>query len=165
MKKFIVGALVLISFALGWFVFDRFLILTPIETSAKLNNFFDRKTDLGNIPMSQGIARLSFNYKNTTGKPMNLTQLFTTCMCTKAKLIVNGQSSSFAGMQGHQGGLAPINPNMMLNPGEAMTVEVEFDPNAHGPEGVGPITRSVILETDSTVEPKVEFVFTGTVTR
>ena len=116
--------------------------------------------ELGEIPMSAGIAQLGFTFKNTSDTPLDLQQLYTTCMCTKAKIITQAGQSAFAGMQGHTGGLKPIDPNLQLQPGEEAVVLVEFDPNAHGPDAVGPITRSVILETN---QADAEFMFSGVV--
>lgn len=119
------------------------------------------RQELGEIPMSQGNTQLAFQIKNTTVSVLDLQQLYTTCMCTKAKLITAAGQSSFAGMQGHTSGLMPIDPNLQLQPGEEAVLLVDFDPNAHGPQGVGPITRSVILETN---QQPMEFTFTGVVT-
>jgi hypothetical protein len=33
-----------------------------------------------------------------------------------------------------------------LEPNQEASIEVEYDPNAHGPSGVGRIERSVIIE-------------------
>ena len=123
---------------------------------------YDKRQDLGTIPMSQGVKKLAFAYKNATDQPLKLSNLYTTCMCTKAKIKLGDKNTVFAGMKGHTAGLMPINPDITLEPGQEMVIDVEFDPNAHGPKGVGPITRSVIIETDG---EKLEFMFSGTVTR
>ena len=49
------------------------------------------------------------------------------------------------GMEGHGGPIPTINEELPAN--QEVQVEVMFDPAAHGPAGVGPITRNVILET------------------
>ena len=121
--------------------------------------------DLGEIPMSEGIKKVTYSYTNYSEETFQLNNLYTTCMCTKAKISINGTQSSFAGMKGHSAGLKPINPNMTLKPGETVTVFAEFDPNAHGPEATGPITRSILLDTNSNELPQIEFKFSGVVTK
>lgn len=121
-----------------------------------------RDEELGEISMADGVKEISFIYKNTSDKDININELYTSCMCTKAKIIIGDNQSVFAGMKGHKSGLTPINPNMALEPGEVAKLVVEFDPNAHGPDGVGAMTRTVFLETDSQ-EQQIKFNFSGVV--
>jgi hypothetical protein len=67
-------------------------------------------------------------------------------MCTEATLI-NGQSRKGPfGMPGH-GGLSSF-ANQEIKAGGSVTVEVEVDPAAHGPQGTGPAKKAVYIETD-----------------
>jgi len=115
--------------------------------------------------MKNGIREISFRFSNTTEVPIRITSLSTTCMCTKAKLVIDGKESFLAGMPGGHGGIGPINPRMVLQPGQTANVLALYDPNAHGPNATGPITRSVIVETDSLKIPKLEFTFSGVVVK
>jgi hypothetical protein len=121
------------------------------------------RQDLGEVSMAEGNRQLAYRYVNNTRQPLKITELFTSCMCTVAKLEVSGESSAYAGMKGHQGRLGPINPNLVLQPNQEALIWVNFDPNAHGPQGTGPFTRSVILTTDNPATPTLEFTFIGTV--
>lgn len=131
-------------------------LVTQIEES--------KDQELGEISMTDGVKKISFKYKNTLEKSIILNNLYTSCMCTKAKLIVGDQQSVFAGMKGHKSGLKPIDPNMILDPGEVVEIFVEFDPNAHGPEAVGPMTRTVYLGIDGQEQP-LKFNFSGDVVK
>lgn len=131
-------------------------------TGSRNQSLENRDQELGEISMADGVKEISFIYKNTSGKDINLNELYTSCMCTKAKIIVGENQSGFAGMKGHKSGLKPINPNMTLKPGEVAQLAVEYDPNAHGPDGVGPMTRTVYLGTDSQ-EQQIKFNFSGVV--
>lgn len=99
--------------------------------------------DFGTISMKNGNVRTSFKVKNTTPQTVIVTKLYTTCMCTKATFKLAGRINGPFGMLGH-GSAASFQE--ILEPNQEADVEVEYDPNAHGPSGVGTIERSVILE-------------------
>lgn len=99
--------------------------------------------DFGTISMKDGKVKTTFKVKNPTPEALNLSRLYTTCMCTQAKLIINGATEGPFGMPGH--GSIPTFEEK-LEPNQEAEIEVEYDPNAHGPSGVGRIERSVIVE-------------------
>ncbi len=65
-------------------------------------------------------------------------------MCTKASLTQGDIRVGPFGMPSH-GGIVPI--TVEIASGAEAIVEAVFDPAAHGPAGVGPISRDVYLET------------------
>jgi hypothetical protein len=99
--------------------------------------------ELGNVPINGGLVVKEYEIKNTTDREVNLKKIVTSCMCTKAAFEVAGQKTKFFGMEG----MGDRNPgvNVKIGPGQSGKVEVRFDPAAHGPQGVGPIDRSVYL--------------------
>lgn len=99
--------------------------------------------DFGTISMKDGKVKTTFKVKNPTAEALTLSKLYTTCMCTEAKLVVNGSTEGPFGMPGH--GSIPTF-EQKLEPNQEADIEVEYDPNAHGPSGVGRIERSVIVE-------------------
>jgi len=100
--------------------------------------------DFGTIQMNNGKVSRVFNIKNTGTEDILLERVTTSCMCTVA-YIVNGENKKGPfGMPGH-GGLVP-KANYTIKAGEAVVIEAVFDPNAHGPAGVGLIERVVQLE-------------------
>lgn len=99
--------------------------------------------DFGEISMANGKVSHKFNVKNVGSSGALLTKLYTSCMCTTAELLMADQSYGPFGMPGH--GFSP-KMNVALDVGEEVGVEVIFDPNAHGPAGVGRIDRKIYLE-------------------
>ncbi|MBI4022203.1 MAG: DUF1573 domain-containing protein [Candidatus Andersenbacteria bacterium] len=99
--------------------------------------------DFGSVSMAAGTVRHSFTITNTASEPVSISTVFTSCMCTSATLKVNDQTLGPYGMPGH-GPRQKINET--IDPREAAAVEVEFDPAAHGPAGVGRIQRTVTIE-------------------
>ena len=63
-------------------------------------------------------------------------------MCTEASLLVGGERLGPFGMQGH--GYSP-RVNRLIQPGEEAVVEAVFDPQAHGPAGIGRNDRVVSI--------------------
>lgn len=99
--------------------------------------------DFGTISMKNGKVTTTFKIQNPTAETLTLSKLYTTCMCTEAKLLVNGISQGPFGMQGH--GFVPTF-EQKLEPNQEGEIEVIYDPNAHGPAGVGQIEREIMLE-------------------
>ena len=91
--------------------------------------------------------------------PVTVRKLSTSCMCTTASLINGSRRVGPYGMPGH-GAIPTISET--IAPGQEVTVEVVFDPAAHGPAGVGPVNRAVYVE-DST-GAVLQLTFTATVT-
>jgi hypothetical protein len=120
--------------------------------------------DFGDIPMSKGVTTKSVSLKNDTDAPVTITSMQTSCMCTSAQIIhSNGSKSGIKSMVGHGGGTATLSET--IEAGEVATLLVNYNPNAHGPNATGPITRNVDLETNSQTQPKIKLTFSGNVVK
>ncbi|HEY4526440.1 MAG TPA: DUF1573 domain-containing protein [Candidatus Paceibacterota bacterium] len=99
--------------------------------------------DFGTISMKNGLVEKLFTITNPTNQDVRIESVTTSCMCTNA-YIVNGASRRGPfGMLGH-GGSVP-KANELIKAGETRQIAVVYDPNAHGPAGVGQIDRFVYL--------------------
>lgn len=98
--------------------------------------------DFGNVSMKNGKVRYSYPVRNESGAPALVEQIFTSCMCTEASLLIGGERLGPFGMQGH--GYTP-RLNRVIPAGQEAVVEAVFDPNAHGPAGVGRNDRAVSI--------------------
>lgn len=118
--------------------------------------------DLGNVPINGGLVTKEYELKNDTESTMKLGNIVTSCMCTQAKVSVGDKESRFFGME-HPG---DRNPSLgyEINPGETAKVTVNFDPAAHGPQGVGPFDRVVELTFNEPSGVK-KLTFSGTVVK
>ncbi|MBI5221535.1 MAG: DUF1573 domain-containing protein [Candidatus Magasanikbacteria bacterium] len=117
--------------------------------------------DFGTVPMGNGKVSHSFKLKNDGESALLINKVYTSCMCTNANVISASGTSGPFGMPGHGGAISKA--NVTINPGEEFSVEAVFDPAAHGPAGVGLAQRSIFLETNSTISPKVELRFRANV--
>lgn len=105
----------------------------------------DASHDWGNINIEGGLATYTFPFQNDSDEEMLIKTASTTCMCTTAEIeLESGETSPEFGMHG------TTDWNQIIAPGEKFDVNVAFDPMAHGPDAVGPITRSVFIETSAT---------------
>ncbi|MEK7651823.1 MAG: DUF1573 domain-containing protein [Patescibacteria group bacterium] len=99
--------------------------------------------DFGTISMKNGKVTKSFKISNTENTPVMVKKVYTSCMCTDALLRIGSQSFGPYGMLSH--GFAP-EVNQAIQPNQEATIDVTFDPNAHGPSGIGVIERVVSVE-------------------
>lgn len=102
------------------------------------------RLDFGDVAMSDGLVKRTIKIENTGDADLKITQMFTSCMCTTVALEVGGEKGPAFGMPGH-GGNAPAFWSATIKPGESGNLEIVFDPNAHGPDAVGPVTRNITI--------------------
>lgn len=104
--------------------------------------------DFGKISMKNGNVSKVFEITNPTSQAIKVPKVSTSCMCTNAYILnPNGTKGGPFGMPGHGG--AVRSANAVVKPGETLTIEVVYDPNAHGPAGVGKIERAVFVEDEN----------------
>jgi len=108
--------------------------------------------DFGMISMREGIVDQTYSLKNGSDQPRTLQKIQTSCMCTVAEIA--GQSYGM-----HGSGQAGI----VIQPGERADMVIRFDPNAHGPDATGPVTREIYLASDDTAYPQTKIRFKGNV--
>ena len=100
--------------------------------------------DFGKISMKNGNVSKEFLITNVSGADVTLAKVLTSCMCTSAFIVKpDGSVKGPFGMAGHGGAVPPANE--IIKTGENRIIRVIFNPNAHGPAGVGKIDRFIIL--------------------
>lgn len=117
----------------------------------------ETKHDWGTIPLNGGDVEKNFLIKNSGSGPLQLANIKTSCMCTEAQVIINGNESPYFGMHPNSSWLGE------LTPGQEAKLRVTFDPAFHGPQGVGQITRVVTVQTNDQNQPELEFILTADV--
>jgi hypothetical protein len=106
--------------------------------------------------MAAGHVSHRYRIRNTGTEPLQIDRIYTSCMCTRATLTTSsGRSFGPFGMPGH-GFVAPA--NAPLAPGQEASVDIVFDPAAHGPSGVGRIERAIMLESAQARPLELRFV-------
>jgi len=151
----IVGILGLIAFvALVGPSSETHSELIPSVLSAETDSY-----DFGPVPINGGLVRHSYILKNSTSEPVVISKMYTSCMCTEASIHIGDEIFGPYGMPGH--GFMP-SIDRILEPNTETSVDVVFDPAAHGPAGIGPIGRVVVVEDET--GGRVEFRFNAVVT-
>lgn len=99
--------------------------------------------DFGTISMKNGNVTKDFTVTNSTDKDIFVPSLVTSCMCTKAFIVEpDGGTKGPFGMPSM--GYVPAS-NETIKAGESRIIRAVYDPNAHGPAGVGQINRTITL--------------------
>jgi hypothetical protein len=118
--------------------------------------------DLGDVPINGGNIIKEYEIKNSTDSMLKLKKIATSCMCTKAFFELGETKTKFFGMEGHGDRNPPV--NIEVPGGQTGKVVVEFDPAAHGPQGIGQFDRSIYLTFSDPAGVK-ELKFNGTVVK
>ncbi|MEK7606512.1 MAG: DUF1573 domain-containing protein [Patescibacteria group bacterium] len=112
--------------------------------------------DFGTISMKNGNVSKEFTVTNQSAEDILVSSLVTSCMCTTSFIVApDGSVKGPFGMPGHGRSVPPANE--MIPAGESRSIRVVFDPNAHGPAGVGSIERTVTLTEDNGATLELEF--------
>lgn len=127
---------------------------TKAEVNGKLIVEETSNYDFGTISMAAGNVTKVFKIKNASTDTVTISKIYTSCMCTTATLTKGDQRFGPYGMPGH-GAIPRI--DQIVNPSEEATVEVVFDPGAHGPAGVGRIQRAITIETNAGQPIELQF--------
>ncbi len=123
---------------------------------------FETSFDFKDVKYSGGNAKHGFKIKNAGTKDLTIANMSTSCMCTKVYLQAGNIKSPEFGMKGMSG---DSSWKGVVKPGGEAKIVADFDPTAHGPQGVGPISRIVSFETNDPDHPYVEFTFSGVVVK
>lgn len=102
--------------------------------------------DFGTISMKNGNVAKEFMVTNPTATDITVSTILTSCMCTSAFVVEPDGSIKGPFKMPGMGYVPPADE--LIKAGESRTIRVVYDPNAHGPAGVGRINRFVTL-TDS----------------
>ncbi|MFA5932883.1 MAG: DUF1573 domain-containing protein [Microgenomates group bacterium] len=132
------------------------------KTTGAKSESLETNYDFKNIAFSGGDAIHEFKIKNIGDKDLQIANLATSCHCTKVYFKSAKEVSPRFGMKGSSSASDWVG---ILSPGEEGQVVADFDPTYHGPQGVGPISRIVSIETNDPDKPYMEFNFSGNVVK
>jgi len=147
MNKNIIAFILVVIGLIGlmWWGRNNQAVVSQVSQDGEKSSLVAEETlyDFGTISMKNGNVTKDFTVTNPTDKDIFVPSLVTSCMCTKAFMVLpDGTIKGPFGMPS-MGFVPPVNE--IIKPGEKRTVRAVYDPNAHGPAGVGPIDRFIIL--------------------
>lgn len=123
--------------------------------------------DFGTISMASGNANHIYRMKNNGAGPVNVSKISTSCMCTtvNVKTVDNKIYGPFGMSMGHSGHSGAItDTNITVPAGGEIELTAIFDPNAHGPDAVGPVNRIIYVQSDASKKP-LQLAFTANVVK
>ena len=146
-KTIIIGAVIILGIVgLMWWGWSNQTADTPKDYGAASALLASEKLyDFGSISMKDGLVNHIFKITNSSDKDVLVKKIVTSCMCTEAYIGSEGKEKGPFSMEG-MGYIPSVNET--IKTGESRDVKVVYDPNAHGPAGVGSINRYIML-TDS----------------
>jgi hypothetical protein len=150
MNKYIIGVIVLGVALLGYSMItsgqntDTTKAVVSETSGAKIA-VVEQPYDFGDIDIFAGKVDTTYTLKNEGTEDVIITKAETSCMCTEG--IIAGLTFGMHGSEVE---------SVVIPAGGEEKVKAIYDPLAHGPNGVGPVTRVLMLETNSIVTPKIE---------
>lgn len=155
MNKYTIGAIVLGIILVGLMLISSNASQSTQTTSsistAKIV-VLEEPYNFGDIDIFGGKVSTTYTLKNEGTEDVTITKAATSCMCTEGEI-----AGLTFGMHGSD--VASV----LIPAGGEEVVTATFDPLAHGPEGTGPITRELMLETNSSETPDIRLKFSGNV--
>jgi hypothetical protein len=162
-KKFVIGIIVFILLIFGLAIVfagkgsSKAVVEKTVGAKIKIDHL---SKEMGDISYDNGLISHSFPVKNVGTKNLEIANMATSCMCTNVYIKTNEGKSEQFGMKGMSN---PSDWKGIIEPGKTAEVIAVFDPQYHGPQGVGPVSRTVSMETNDPDHPYVEFSFEGNV--
>lgn len=157
MNKYLIGAIVIGVTLLGYTVIssnqNNTEAITSETSSAKIA-VLEQPHDFGDIEIFAGKVSTAYTLKNEGDEDVTITSAQTSCMCTEGEIA----GLSF-GMHG-----SDVKAVTIPAGGEEV-VKATYDPLAHGPNGTGPVTRELILKTNSSETPSLRLKFSANVVK
>ena len=154
LKLIIIPIIVILG---GFFVWRTGLLEpAPVKLSNSVLTVAPEMFDFGTISMAKGNVETKFTLKNDGNESITITEVVSSCMCTTAQ--IDGKTFGM-----HGASLA----NIEISAKGSKEMLVTFDPNAHGPTAVGPITRVIDIRTntDTKISPPKEAIIKGVVVK
>jgi len=117
-----------------------------------------RTYDFGIVSQAAGVVTTELTVENRGGEELVITGMRTSCGCTQASLIVEGEEGPLFGMHNN-----PVGWRARLAPGGQAKLKVYYDPNVHPVRG--PVTRTVEIYSNDPKRPvyrvRIELYQTG----
>jgi hypothetical protein len=148
MDKKIIITILIVAFALIGLVIWGYSN-TSGPTQAQLNTpssltVSETLYDFGTISIANGKVDHLFEITNPTNKDVNISTISTSCMCTTAYFVNGTVKDGPFGMSG-MGLTFPTTANEVVPANSTREIDVQYDPAAHGPAGIGDIDRTIYI--------------------
>lgn len=159
MNKYIIGVIVLLVVLLGYSVMfsnqgSKSSDVTSVGSSVSKITVLEQPYNFGDIEIFAGKVSTTYTLKNEGVEDVIITKAGTSCMCTEGEI-----AGLTFGMHG-----SDVESVTIPSGGEEKVTAI-YDPLAHGPNGTGPVTRMLMLETNSSETPRIQLRFSANVVK
>lgn len=156
MKNYIIWALLIIWLWVG--LYYTFLWWWDTQNLSSKIEIVKNDINLWEIPMDEWKINIPFEFINTWDQDIILWNAETSCMCTEWYITdINGWNKSSIIKMSWHGWINIL--NRVIKPKEKIILNAVFDPNAHWPDAIWPISRNVYIDTNSSIISKLDFRF------
>ncbi len=146
-KIIIVIVATLAIFAGGFYFVSKGGSSVPESSLAKIEasdvQVSPESYDIGRVLMKNGVVTREYEIKNNSENTLRLKKIVTSCMCTRAQVVVGDERTRLYAME-MNGVKNPI-ISFDIPAKSTAKVVVKFDPAAHGIQGAGVVDRTVWL--------------------
>lgn len=102
--------------------------------------------DFGDVSQAEGVVTKIFKLQNTGQSDLEINNLLSSCGCTTAAIVVDGEEGPRFGMHNN-----PKDWSTIIKPGETADLKVYYDPNTHA-DFRGPATREITVFSNDPVD-------------
>jgi hypothetical protein len=141
------GTIMLLAIAL----FTFFRVPEKIESGGGVMATPVTVHDFGLVPVSRGVVSTEVPLANIGEDDLVISFLDSSCGCTTAQIINDGESGPIFGMSSH--GKSPRDWKTIIAPGKKASLKIFYDPRVH-PNFRGPGTRVVTIFTNAKSTPE-----------
>ena len=157
-KTIIITTVIMLGLAslIWWGSKTQNSVASTIVKSGEKSSLLASETvyDFGTISMKDGKVSKDFTITNNTDTDIKIPRVITSCMCTEALIVrEDGTTNGPFGMEG-MGYVPPANET--ISAGKSIIVRAIYDPNAHGPAGIGIIDRFITITDQSGSDLQLE---------
>lgn len=145
----VVGGIVIAIAASGGTAIENYKVTDTVRPSLEVS---ERNFDFGKIKLAE-IKIKEIEIKNSGNKPLVVSHVFTSCDCTFAQFVINGEASERFSMQRDQKWLGEIQPNT------SATLKIIYEPRLMPVKGN--VSRSVLFKSNDPQNPSVNINFTA----
>ena len=107
--------------------------------------------NFGYVSVKKGGVSTEVPLVNIGKEDLTITFLDTSCGCTSAQVINNGEAGPIFGMSMH--GQSPTSWRTVIKPGQKASLKVYYDPYVHQ-DLRGPVTRVITITTNEKLHPE-----------
>lgn len=143
----IMGIILGLSFSSSGKSKDQITEFSENDENRPIITMAEKTFDFGNIKSQDEVIH-EFKFENTGKSDLEITDITTSCMCTTARVVINGDQSQEFGMHSDSSWVGKVSPQ------QNGTIKIFFDADYH--KGVtGAITRGITFKTNDPKNPEI----------